>query len=379
MGLTAMAEDDFNLFHGLYSDPIHLILSFSTFNELCIQSTVSTEWNTNIFPNNVLWSSLCKSYWTNKYVPKQYKLLLNSIITDKKTKTDSKLFSECIARKAFRLAYIDRLRTTLTIDELVSFKWYFRFKEEAGENFKLIDPFWNLSQLTESESESDEDVSNDIHISKPVKPMGILTNDDIIEYESKQVEYEQMIKSKKNQKKMSEYERRLMRCTRIQFLRDGSMKYTKNRTLRNVLNTDDFEWRFCGSFHEEQLFGDYVQYHSYPKKKVSRHPNNWSFIMQSNWVIFTSFDMPPLHSDDDALIQNNCFRLQDFFEFDFGADDGMEDNMREKLMDKNGMIDLEMLKDMRVDAMKKKEESEPSGDGLDLQYIISRIMGRYGQ
>lgn len=49
---------------------------------------------------------------------------------------------ECIARKAFRLAFMDRLRTTITVDELVSFRWYFRFKEQAGESWMEMDPWY---------------------------------------------------------------------------------------------------------------------------------------------------------------------------------------------------------------------------------------------
>ena len=63
----------------------------------------------------------------------------------------SKLLSECAGRRAFRLAYLDRERTTLTVDELVSFKWFFRFKQEAGPRWMQIDPFWNL------DSDSDDD------------------------------------------------------------------------------------------------------------------------------------------------------------------------------------------------------------------------------
>ena len=85
-----METEDFNLFHGLYSDPIHLILSFSSFGDLCIQSTVSSEWHESILSNNALWSALCKSYWAEKYgTTHQLPLSLNIHATIKQSQSST--------------------------------------------------------------------------------------------------------------------------------------------------------------------------------------------------------------------------------------------------------------------------------------------------
>lgn len=86
-----------------------------------------------VMNNNRLWSNLCRSYWTGKYVPLQYRKMLNE---SKATGQSS------AAREAFKLSFTDRTRTIITVDELVSFRWYFRFREQAGTMWMTMDPWY---------------------------------------------------------------------------------------------------------------------------------------------------------------------------------------------------------------------------------------------
>lgn len=45
-------------------------------------------------------------------------------------------------RDALRLSLMDATRTFLTENELVSFTWWFRFREAAGDTWAVLDPWW---------------------------------------------------------------------------------------------------------------------------------------------------------------------------------------------------------------------------------------------
>eukprot|EP01084_Bolivina_argentea_P130818 230948_1 len=392
-------KKEFALFQQLSYDPIYLIFSFGSFKDLCIYSKVSTEWYLNITLNNTLWSMLCQCYWVNKYVPLQYRMLLTSINKTKNKKDDNNnnfvtKTSECNAKKAFRLAYLDRLRDTLTADELTTFKWYFRFKPGAGQSWLQIDPFWNLNltdnESSASENENNNDNDNDNDDIKELTKGGILTDDEIKEFELKQQKYEELMKEKKKEKVLSEHEKRLLRCTRIRFNIDGVMEYYGNDILKNMLNTQDFKWRFDGTFYKDKLFGNAIQYHSYPKKYICRDINNWGFIMQSNWVIYTSFPFPEFYSDEDVSINNDDLdnlAFQEMIQYNYM--DGIMptsffkqcDNQKEtkQLYDENGMIDLEYLKQMQANHSnnnKKNEKRNVDGyEGVTLEWIVRRLLG----
>lgn len=45
-------------------------------------------------------------------------------------------------RKAYVESIADSKRQTITLDEMCEFKWSFRFKAAAGENFVSTDSWW---------------------------------------------------------------------------------------------------------------------------------------------------------------------------------------------------------------------------------------------
>eukprot|EP01084_Bolivina_argentea_P290847 499721_1 len=373
------------IFHDLPLDPICHIFSFLTFYELSLCSIISLEWHHIISTNNLLWFNLCQSYWSNKtYIPPQYRKLLKTNIKSQSVPAHNhKLSSECIARKAFRLAYLDRKRITLTIDELTQFRWYFRFKEQAGQTWLDIDPFWNIN-LTQNDSDTNHSDDENININmmeynyKPSELVGILTDDEIEEYKLKQLKYEQLIRQN-NKKILTEHETRLLRCTRIQFNRNNTMEFQQNRYMSNMVNTQQFRWRFCGGFCRETLFGDGVQVNSYPKKYVSRHPIHWGWIMQSCWVIYTSFPMPNIHSDDDMLINNDDFGVRGYAEMI--SRNGMNGNSNEeedKWRVDGDMFDLEYLKEVKNSISEDVEDGNNLEENdVGLQYAIAQFLQRY--
>eukprot|EP01083_Nonionella_stella_P107058 309630_1 len=316
------------IFHRLSCDPISNIFSFLTFGDLSSNSIVSTEWYQHIIPNHGLWISLCQSFWCDKYVPLQYRQLVGQTKLsqhDRMVKPTNKLPLECSARKAFRLAYMDRKRTTMTVDELTAFNWYFRFKEDAGTTWINMDPWWNGN-------DSPDEFTHQIHKSSD--------SDETEEYDA--------------QKKLNEHEKRLSQCIRITFSRDGSMEQPVNQLMADTTyEAPELEWRFDGSFSEDKLFGDSVQVNSYPKKYVSRHPTNWGFVMQSWWVIYTSFPMPMIGSKDDKLMQHNACNTsidddEEMIQFNYVDETTTQQpNKRIGWMNDCGVFDLEYLKQMK--------------------------------
>lgn len=48
----------------------------------------------------------------------------------------------------FKDAIIDSKRTYITLEELTTIQWYFRFRSEAGSTWISFDPWWNDQPAT---------------------------------------------------------------------------------------------------------------------------------------------------------------------------------------------------------------------------------------
>ena len=76
---------------------------------------------------NNLWDDLCKRVWAEKvYIPQ----------------VSRELHSCGQSRHAFALALRDSTRTAITLEELTSIEFSFRFKELAGKYWTDRDPYW---------------------------------------------------------------------------------------------------------------------------------------------------------------------------------------------------------------------------------------------
>ncbi|KAA8492791.1 hypothetical protein FVE85_9063 [Porphyridium purpureum] len=86
-------------------------------------------------------------------------------------------------------------------------------------------------------------------------------------------------------------------AVRVKFGRDGRVM---GRGQVHV--TQQFRWRFvessCGMVRRK---GSFIRVNEFPCYIVSRHPN-WGFILQSCWVLHTSFPMP--HRGTDAFLED---------------------------------------------------------------------------
>jgi len=147
---------------------------------------------------------------------------------------------------AYRESLIDAERQTITAEELCTFDWFFRFKTNAGADWIRTDPW---------------------HNSRP--------------------------------------------ATRVRFHRDGLVRIHADNypnypaeELPAFLRIER-RWQFVSSVsHRTGPAGFAVRVNQYPPYLVRRF-KNWGFVMESCWVLYVSFPMPPkgacLDLEDAAL------------------------------------------------------------------------------
>jgi len=137
------------------------------------------------------------------------------------------------AKLAYKLSLEDSQRTYIYKEELCGLVWNFRFKEDAGRHWTSSDPWWQGKTPP---------------------------------------------------------------C--IKFTPDGGMKISDGGDCSmNESIASSFEnrrWRFVETVAGlTGPPGSFVQVNHFPAYIVSRF-KNWGFIMQSCWVIYTSFPLPPI-------------------------------------------------------------------------------------
>lgn len=138
---------------------------------------------------------------------------------------------------------------------------------------------------------------------------------------------------KTEQKVLTEHERRLRRCTRVQFDRNGEMQWIQTHRTP-MLYTQSMRWKFGGNIYCHHLFGSAVQVNQFPTKSVSRDPVTWGWIMQNMWVIYTSFPMPLMNYE---VVQSQRI-LQ------YSQPDGLEFGDRKSWLAVDGTVDVEVMK-----------------------------------
>merc|ERR1712154_22306 len=236
--------------------------------------------------------------------------------------------------------------------------------------------WWNL---IDGDNDSDDEHRIDLDDGdvemlkyKPSELKGILTDDEIEEFKLKQLKYDQLVRQNslerlKNKKVLTEHEKRLLRCTRIRFNRDGIMEFQQNVRISTTEFQRFLEWKFGGTFYKRDMYGDAVQVNDYPGSYISRHPTNWGFVMQSCWTIYTSFPMPLMNTMDDILINNDdsIIGYREMMQYNRlgmvrmkNKENKHDDADDEKLVNEQGMFDLEYLKAMRDKKDKKKRKGK---------------------
>jgi hypothetical protein len=186
--------------------------------------------------SNHVWDALCATVWEDKVHV---------------SPTAVQLRDASDARNALRVSLVDASRVTLTEAELVTLPWRFRFKQQAGPDWQLYDPYWTNNEPA--------------HVS--FAPL----SDEPHGHE-----------------------------------RFGRVHMNGFPMLQDF----DLRWRWT---ENGQLVQVWVNGSKVPPYYISRHKANWGWILQSCWVVYFSFAMPQKGVepalDDDALQMGVAMQL----------------------------------------------------------------------
>ena len=228
----------------LAGDALSSVLAFLPWHDLGSCQLVNKSWRDSLNAGATatqLWTTATSAFWSTKvYVPKDCLSLLHN---DPKT--------------ALRRSLADAKRQCITLEELASFEWNFRFKRLAGEAWTNHDPWWEGRSPRRIRFRIDEERWG------------------------------------------------------------GDRGHAIEGELEWVAGADEWSsmpWRFTQrigqrghhpvmTWQAAELGSDAVpawpllQVREYPEELILR-TKNWGWIMHSTWVLYTSFPMPL--KDEDA-------------------------------------------------------------------------------
>jgi len=230
-----------------------------------------------------LWEQLCRQLWENKvYVPVW--------IQRRRSSGDP--------QAAYGLSILDAQRTHVTMEELIGFDWHFRFKASAGDFWTTVDPWHNAEQPWRASFEPPVTYDSNLASTADFSFCGPLLFLDADGRALFDVEWSFVTK------------------TPIGLVRKG-------------LRTEDAP---LGSFVRAKVRNMEV-----PSYVVDRH-KNWGFTMESCWVVFTSFPMPPKNAD--VTLQDDALRV------DFAAqEEEVEDYQSQAIEEEIANLDDELAND----------------------------------
>ena len=233
LNLTALEIEDilYHLFQ--FVSPIELYTKITL---------ISKHWRHLIINYKSLWSFHCESLWKGKfYIPS---------IASKIFKTDP--------LKAYKISYMDRDRNVINHHELISIKWHFRFKWDTN-------PL-HISAVTEDEDGNPRIMFADFH------------EDGTLVHEPIQGQYHwkfvQIKSERSNYNHIFDY------------------LYISNDAELNKIEKEPV----CYGYDDQQKIkvgikgkSRWIQVNHFPPLVVSRNKANWGWILQNDYVIFTSY------------------------------------------------------------------------------------------
>lgn len=165
------------------------------------------------------------------------------------------LQSRISACYAYRRSLEDSKRQHPTYAEVCKFDWRFRFKPSAGEHWTSMDPFYT---------------ENDHKACKVARTV-------------------------------------VRRFTPCGHMTSGCVSDALPPPWGDAVDIDNFRWTAEERVGFKGELIKRVKVNEYPSYLTSRHPVNWGFIMQSCWVLWTSFPMPAMGAD--TLLDNDLLNV----------------------------------------------------------------------
>lgn len=283
--------------------------SFLDHQHLTRCSRVSREWK-DISYTDSLWAELCDRVWSNKvHISQQFK----------------EMKEKHKAREALKLSVIDSKRTHVTLEELTSLSWRFRFKQRAGPGWTDDDPYWNNEEPIRRRFLEDGRMVFDLRCDEEVKEA---TSRSYARFGQSQTEPRVERVARMSETYMSMFapedddDQHPAPQTNSDTTNDDEeddvspLQYSHNddgssstrRRFERMQRSMNFRWRFVQQ-HANSPEGSAIQVNQFPAYTVSRHTGNWGFIMQSVWVFMASFDLLK-PGEDPQMDDNNLQRSQ---------------------------------------------------------------------
>jgi hypothetical protein len=232
-----------------------------------------------------VWSHHCHELWSGgreAYVPQRCRQLL----------------AEGRGSLAFSSSLADACRTHLTVDELTSLTWQWRFKAAVGEEWLEIDPWWQGSQPLTSRFQPDGRVVRLPRTGTDAAP--ILDDSVAITW------------------------RFCNKPDKLKLPRKGAP--AQHATPPGGRSTSE-QW---GQYLRFTVAGRLV-----PTYRVIRHPDTWAWILESCWAIYASCSLPPIYEpqadptllDDSALLSlsGDYFQSSEVFAYNHAVPLDLED------------------------------------------------------
>jgi len=182
---------------------------------------------------------------------------------------------------AFSSSLADACRTHITVDELTSLTWQWRFKADVGEDWLEMDPWWQGGQPLTSRFHPDGRVVRLPRVGTDAAP--ILDDSVVITW------------------------RFCNKPAKLKLPRKGAP--AQHGTPPDGRSASA-QW---GQYLRFTVDGRTV-----PTYRVIRHPKTWAWILESCWAIYTSSSLPPMDEpqadpwlqDDSALLSLNAEHVQ---------------------------------------------------------------------
>lgn len=184
-----------------------------------------------------VWCALCEHLWKGKALPSKFILLRDA----------------GHAREAYRQSLLDSKRTDICMEELCSIQWSFRFKAAAGDGWQESDPWWQGQSATQAR----------------FSPSGVIRfqRGGVLGQDPPKLRW------------------------RFVHFRDGFL----NELDQQRVTVEGFE-SFSG-FGRRGVCAK-VMGREVPAYCMRRHKGNWGWVMESCWVVWSSWPMPVRSSDE---------------------------------------------------------------------------------
>jgi len=298
---TTQEEDAFAI---LSDDVIYYVCSYLDVLSLISFSECSRFLNKLTSKSEASWSEKCELLWKDKvHVCKEALNKMREFNALNKEKKAHHIGS----KDAYKLSILDaKYRQEITAEEICNFTWSFRFKEAAGQDWTSWDPWWNNEEA---------------------RQMAFLPDGRVL-----QVHYESdndYIRSHKRRKRDNQTGPFHQRHENDIISLQNVFADETNARVNNFRNIE-VRWRFVTAPLDlpSRSIGGYVRLtidgKEVPTYIVRRSPtNNWGFILENCWGIYSSFQMPckgdsELLEDKNMIISNEC-QWREAFLYNSGA------------------------------------------------------------